>query len=223
MQENNMLMLPPDKTEDEGESNVPLFLSGQQLKDRADCLKYAETLRENMQRFLEKLEAENTYYKSVIGKVEELNQFARGRYKLLQDNIFVNGGENYFKVLKTLPMQILRAQNAVRTKYKPFDGHEQTYSEWRGAMVLFISVFLVFYLALSLLVSYVVLRWLLPKRWRGEDFKLKRHMLNNVVGIGLFAVIVMCVRSFTQRNFIQMGTGHIITMAWLLEVIFLSL
>jgi small-conductance mechanosensitive channel len=223
MQENNMLMLPPDKTEDDGESNVPLFLSGQQLKDRADCLKYAETLRENMQRFLEKLEAENTYYKSVIGKVEELNQFARGRYKLLQDNIFVNGGENYFKVLKTLPMQILRAQNAVRTKYKPFDGHEQTYSEWRGAMVLFISVFLVFYLALSLLVSYVVLRWLLPKRWRGEDFKLKRHMLNNVVGIGLFAVIVMCVRSFTQRNFIQMGTGHIITMAWLLEVIFLSL
>lgn len=223
MQVNNMMLLPPDKMQDEAESDVPLFLSGQQLKDREDCLLYAESLRDNMQLFLEKLEAENTYYKSVIGKVEELNQFARGRYKLLQDNIFKNGGDNYFKILKTFPMQWFRAQNAIKTKYKPFAGHEQTFSEWRGATVLFISIFLIFYLALSLLVSYVFLRWLLPKRWRGEAFKLKRHMLNNVVGIGLFAIIVMVVRSLSHRNFIQMGTEQIITMAWLMEVIFLSL
>jgi len=222
MKEKDMIFLRQEKAEEE-ENHEPLFLSGQQLNDRADCLMYAETLRENMQRFLKKLEAENTYYKSVIGKVEELNQFARGRYKLLQDNIFVNGNDNYFRVLKTLPMQIMRAQNALKTKYQPFKGHEYTYSEWRGAMVLFISVFLIFYLALSLLVSYVVLRWLLPKRWRDEAFKLKRHMLNNVVGIALFAIIVMCVRSLSQRNFIQMGTELIINMAWLLEVIFLSL
>ena len=221
MQEKNLMLLGHNKPEEE--NHEPLYLSGQQLKDRADCLKYAETLRENMQRFLEKLEAENTYYKSVIGKVEELNQFARSRYKLLQDNIFVNGSDNYFKVLKTFPFQMMRAKSALESKYKPFEGHEQTFSEWRGAMVLFISVFLVFYLALSLLVCYVVLRWLLPKRWRSEAFKLKRRMLNNVVGIALFAIIVMCVRSFAHRNFIQMGTGLIINMAWLLEVIFLSL
>ncbi|MBO7069570.1 MAG: mechanosensitive ion channel family protein [Bacteroidaceae bacterium] len=223
MQEKNLILLGQEEAEEEEDKQEPLFLSGQQLKDRADCLKYAETLRENMQRFLEKLEAENTYYKSVVGKVEELNLFARGRYKLLQDNIFINGGDNYFKILKTLPVQILRAQNTLKTKYKPFEGHEQTYSEWRGAPVLFISIFLVFYLAISLLVSYVVLRWLLPKKWRSDAFKLKRRMLNNVVGIALFAVIVMIVRSSIQRNFIQMGTAQIINMAWLMEVIFLSL
>lgn len=223
MQENNMILLPHDGPEEEEENHEPLFLTGQQLRDRADCLKYAETLRDNMQRFLEKLEAENTYYKSVIGKVDDLHEFAKGRYKLLQDNIFVNGSENYFRILKMLPMQLLRAKNAIQTKYKPFAGHEQTYSEWRGAMVMFISVFLIFYLAFSLLISYVVLRWLLPKKWRGQDFKMKRHMLNNVVGIALFAIIVMSVRSLSQRNFIQMGTGQIITMAWLLEAIFLSL
>jgi len=88
---------------------------------------------------------------------------------------------------------------------------------------LFISVFLVFYLTISLLISYVILRWLLPKRWRSDAFKLKRQMLNYVVGIALFAVIVMIVRSSIQRNFIQMGTAQIINMAWLMEVIFLSL
>jgi small-conductance mechanosensitive channel len=221
MQKENMMFMNPEEQEEE--STEPLYLSGQQLKDRAACLTYATTLRDNLQQFLEKLEAENTYYKSVIGKVEELNLFAESRYKLLQDNIFKNGSENYFKVLKTLPFQILKAKNAMDTKYKPFEGHEQTFSEWRGAPVLFISVFLVFYLALSLLISYAVLRWLLPKRWRSDVFKLKRQMLNYVVGIGLFAVIVMIVRSFIQRNFIQMGTAQIINMAWLMEVIFLSL
>ena len=223
MQDKGMVLLPPPGEQEEAESTEPLFLTGQQLRDRADCLKYSITLRENMQLFLEKLEAENTYYKSVIGKVEELNEFAKGRYKLLQDNIFKNGGDNYFKILKSLPIQILIAKNAVESKYKPFDGYSKTYSEWRGAMVLFISIFLVFYLALSLLISYVILRWLLPKRWRSDAFKLKRHMLNNVVGIALFAIIVMIVRSLAHRNFIQMGTEQIITMAWLLEVIFLSL
>ena len=38
MQVNNMMLLPPDKMQDEAESDVPLFLSGQQLKDREDCL-----------------------------------------------------------------------------------------------------------------------------------------------------------------------------------------
>lgn len=221
MQDKNLKLMPQET--EEGGSTEPLYLTGQQLRDRSDCLKYATALRDNMQEFLEKLNAENTYYKSVNGKVEELYLFAESRYKLLQDNIFKNGSENYFKVLKTLPFQIVRAKSAMDTKYKPFAGHEQTFSEWRGAPVLFISVFVVFYLALSLLVSYVALRWLLPKRWRSDAFKLKRQMLNNVVGIGLFAIIVMIVRSFVHRNFIQMGTAQIINIAWLMEVIFLSL
>lgn len=221
MNEKDLAML--SHGEEEEKSTEPLYLTGQQLKDRAACLKYAIFLRDNMQSFLEKLDAENTYYKSVSGKVEELHLFAESRYKLLQDNIFVNGSENYFKILKSLPFQVVRAKSAMDSRYKPFAGHEQTFSEWRGAPVLFISVFLVFYLTISLLISYVILRWLLPKRWRSDAFKLKRQMLNYVVGIALFAVIVMIVRSSIQRNFIQMGTAQIINMAWLMEVIFLSL
>ena len=221
MKEKDLAML--SHGEEEEESTEPLYLTGQQLKDRAACLQYAIILRDNMQSFLEKLDAENTYYKSVSGKVEELHLFAESRYKLLQDNIFINGSENYFKILKSLPFQVVRAKSALDSKYKPFAGHEHTFSEWRGAPVLFISVFLVFYLTISLLISYVILRWLLPKRWRSDAFKLKRQMLNYVVGIALFAVIVMIVRSSIQRNFVQMGTAQIINMAWLMEVIFLSL
>ncbi|MGN0233442.1 MAG: mechanosensitive ion channel family protein, partial [Bacteroidaceae bacterium] len=169
------------------------------------------------------MEAENTYYQSVTAKVAEINAFAQERYKLLQANIFRNGGDNYLDILSHFPMYVRRAKMSIQQKYKPFPDHEFTFSEWRGATVLFISVFLIFYLILALLLSYVLLRWVLPHKWRGSDFKLRLRMLNNVVGIALFAIIVMGVRAISDRNFIQMGTGLIINMAWLLEAIFLSL
>ena len=209
--------------EEEEDSLEPLFLTRAQQRDRNACLLFADTIRSNMQHFLESLEAENAYYQSVREKVRELDEYAQGRYKLLQDNIFRNGGSNYFHILASLPMQIMMAKSTIDLKYKPFEGHGRLYSEWRGAPVLFISIFLVLYLALSMGISYIILRWLLPKSWRGENFKERRRMLNFVVGIALFAIIVMIVRAFVQRNFIQMGTGLIINIAWLLEAIFLSL
>ena len=201
----------------------PLFLTRAQQRDRKACLMYADTIRSNTQHFLENLEAENAYYQSVRDKVLELDEYAQSRYRLLQENIFRNGGPNYFSILASLPMHIMMAKSTIDMKYKPFEGHGKHFSEWRGATVLFISVFLVFYLALSLGLCYVALRWLLPKKWRGPDFKEKRKMLNFVAGIALFAVIVMLVKAFVHHNFIQMGTGLIINIAWLLEAIFLSL
>ncbi|MBO4549936.1 MAG: hypothetical protein J5733_04330, partial [Bacteroidaceae bacterium] len=212
-----------DDIPEEEDGIEPLFLTGAQQRDRNACILFADTIRGNMQHFLESLEAENAYYQSVREKVLELDKYAQNRYKLLQDNIFRNGGANYFRILASLPMQAKMAKSTVDMKYKPFKGHGQLYSEWRGAPVLFISIFLIFYLALALGISYIVLRWLLPKRWRGPDFKEKRKMLIFVVGIALFAIIVMIVRSVIQRNFIQMGTGLIINVAWLLEAVFLSL
>ena len=213
----------PPGAEEAAMNNEPLFLTGQQLKDRKACLLYAQTLRDNMQTFLETMEAESSYYASVQEKVEQLNSFAQSRYKMLQDNIFVNGGSNYFSIIAGFPRYFHQAQRAAQTKYAPFQGKSGGFSEWRGIPVLFISIFVIFYLSLSLGLTYIVLRWLLPKRWRGERFKRKRQMLTNVIGIALFAVIVMVVRSLVDRNFIQMSTELIITMAWLLEVIFLSL
>ena len=207
----------------DSDTSHPLFLSGQELQDREECLKYAQIIRDNMQRFLDNLEAENTYYQSVTAKVAEINAFAQERYKMLQSNIFRNGDENYLDILSHFRMYLMRARMSIHQKYMPFPGHDITFSEWRGATVLFISVFLIFYLSLALLLSYALLRWVLPRKWRGSDFKLRLRMLNNVVGIALFAIIVMIVRATSDRNCIQMGTGLIINMAWLLEAIFLSL
>ena len=154
----------------DSDTSHPLFLSGQELQDREECLKYAQIIRDNMQRFLDNLEAENTYYQSVTAKVAEINDFAQARYKMLQSNIFRNGDENYLDILSHFRMYLMRARMSIHQKYMPFPGHDITFSEWRGATVLFISVFLIFYLSLALLLSYALLRWVLPRKWRGSDF-----------------------------------------------------
>ena len=212
-----------DIPDGEEENLEPLRLTRAQQRDRTECLLYADTIRHNMQRFLESIEAQNAYYQSVREKVQELDEYAQSRYRLLQEDIFRNGGPNYFSILTNLSRQKDMVMSTIEQKYKPFKGDGQVRSEWRGVIVLFISVCLVLYLALSLVISYVALRWLLPKKWKGPDFKEKRTMLNYVVGIALFGCIVMLVRFFFDHNFIQMGTGLIINIAWLLEAIFLSL
>ncbi len=207
----------------EEKSSEPLYLSGQELIDRKECIEYAETMRDNLLRFLDEMEAESVYYQSVREKVRRLNEFAQSRYKVLQDNIFRNGDTNYFSVLANLPSFIGRVKSTLEKKYKPLEGHEHGYSEWRGTYVLYLSVFVVFYILIALVVSYLLLRLVLPKRWRTPHHKERRRMLNNVVGIALFAILIMVVRTRVDRNFIQMGTGLIINIAWLMEVIFLSL
>jgi len=209
--------------DDDPVQQEPLYLTGQQLQDRKACLVYAQALRDNLQTFLESMEAESTYYQSVQEKVSQLNAFAQSRYKLLQDNIFVNGGHNYVAILSGLSRYWSQAQRAAETKYRPFKHHDRNYSEWRGMPVLFISLFVIIYLSVALALAYAILRWFLPRRWRPAVSKIRRQMLTCVVGFALFAVMVMVVRSVVPRNFVQMSTALIITMAWLLEVIFLSL
>ncbi|MBQ8968706.1 MAG: mechanosensitive ion channel [Bacteroidaceae bacterium] len=216
----------PISRQQEAEENMnhePLYLTGQQLEDREACLEYAQTLRDNMQQFLETMENESTYYKSVQEKVERLNAFAQARYKILQDNIFTHGGSNYFTILSNLSRYIAQAQRAVSNKYKPFEGHTSQYSEWRGASVLFITIFVLLYLSLAMLITYVVLRWLMPKHWLGTDNKVRRQMLTLVIGTALFAIVVMVLRSFMPTDSVKMGARLIINTAWLMEVIFLSL
>ncbi|MBQ7180027.1 MAG: mechanosensitive ion channel [Bacteroidaceae bacterium] len=212
-----------DESYSEEDESEPLYLRGRQLKDRAECVAYADTLRSNMRNFLENLEKESTYYKSVREKVERLNTFAQSRYKMMQENIFRNGDRNYIRMLSRFSRYFRQASRSIRNKYSPLRGHSSRYSEWRGMSVVFISVFIIQYLAIALLLGWLIIRLAIPKSWRSPEYRLKRQMLTMVVGVGLFAIIVMTVRAFTDRNFIRMGTSLIINFAWLLEIIFLSL
>lgn len=199
-----------------------MMLTPEQQRDRKACLLYAQTLRNNMEQFLEQMDTEQTYYTSVSNKAQRLNDFAQSRYSILKQNIFVNGGSNYWTILSRLPLYVMLCRNDLVGKYRAFDSKNGT-SEWRGKYVLFISIFMFVYMGIAALLSNVIVRWCIPRRLRETGiYQEKKSMLIASLGVLLFAVVVMIVRMNIDRNFVLMSTSLMTLIAWLLEVIFVS-
>ena len=211
--------LLPKKVLDTAKNSL-YFLDEQGLKDREACVDYATALRDNYMALLEKVETDQEYYELVTKRVEKLNAYALSRYEKIQKNIFVNGGNNYFQTIKRFRFNYMMAKKDVDDRYKPF----RTASEWRGPVILGISTFMIFYILLASLLSYVIMRWLLPKKWR-IFFKAnnKRPFLTLACGVAIFSLSIMIALFFVEQNFVRMAISLMIFFSWLVEVILISL
>lgn len=206
----------------------PFMLDAQGMKDRAMCIEYAETLRENMKVILRRIERDNKHYTELFLRIERLNNFAQKKYTDLQQSIFINPGTSYPQILMAIPRQWERMKEDFETKYKPLkekrNGQFQEYkSEWRGGIVLFASIFMLVYIIGGAILSNVILRWLVPRRFRTESFRKKRGTLIIALAVFLFAVAVMIVRTLFHHNLMLMATSLMIEMAWMIEAIYVSL
>ncbi|MCR4964922.1 MAG: mechanosensitive ion channel [Bacteroidales bacterium] len=196
------------------------MLDKQGLEDREVCVTYAKALRDNYIKMLEEIELDQEYYERVTNRAKELNTFAMSKYEQIQKNIFKNGGNNYFKTLKGFKWHMIAVKKDVNDKYKPFSRE----SEWRGPVIFGISIFMIFYILVASLLSYVIMRWLLPKRWR-EYFadRHKRPFVTIACGVAIFAISITIARFFVKQNFVLMAINMMTFYAWMLEVILVSL
>lgn len=211
--------LLPKLITDTSKSN-PFILDEQGMQDREACLEYATALRDLYLEMLEVITRDEGHYKRVTERVGNLNAYALERYEMIQKNIFVNGGNNYFKTLKRFKWHLMNARKDVDDKYKPLSKK----SEWRGPVIVGVSIFMVFYILLASILSYVIVRWLLPKKMRERIIsKKKRPLFTLACGVVIFVISITIARFFTYQNFIKMAIDLMITYAWLLEVILVSL
>ena len=196
------------------------ILDQQGLEDREACVDYATALRDNYIKMLESVELDEEHYEKVTERMGKLNTYALARYEQIQKHIFVNGGENYFQTLKRFRIRYMIAKKDVDDRYKAFDRK----SEWRGPIILSISVFMLTYILVASLISYVFMRWLLPKKWRSH-FKenRKRPFVTLAWGIAIFAISIAIARFFVTQNFVLMSIQLMTFFAWMMEVILLSL
>lgn len=228
------------KVEDEEDGGL-FVLSEEDQADRKACLDYAIVIRNSMKKFLDSLEEDSYYYNVVTQKVEKMNNYAQKCYKKLQSNIFTNNGKNYLNVLATLPFQIAQVKNEYYEKYQPLSSDQNSKSEWRGPIVLGVSVFMVFYILIAAIFSKLILRCvpalakkISPKfahkfgnRFHQiisrEDYREKGHTITMALGVLLFAIAIMIVKGFIQKNIFIMAADLMISFAWLIEAILLSL
>lgn len=206
-----------------GSKSVPFFLNEQELNDRKYCLIYAKALRNNIIRMYNNINRDEHYYRHVSEKVKKLNLYAEKKYQDLQKDIFTEGDKNYFSILGSLPRQWVMIQMDFREKYSPIKENDSRYSEWRGPGLLFSSVFMVVYIIIGMVLSNVILRWLIPKRVRTESFRAKRPALIMAFGMLIFIIAILIIRLSVDKSVIRMSTGLMINIAWLTEVVLVSL
>ena len=212
-------------SEYEESAEEPFFLDEQGRVDRDSCLAYTLSLLAMYTEFRDQIIIDNDHYEGMNKRLEESYNYARKRYQLIQKHIFIDGQDNYFKVLRTLPRYSRMAFADARQKYSVGNNEILSQSEWRGPLVSMFIVCILSFIGLATLLSNLVVR-LLRKRipyFQTEEFRLRSPLVTLLSGVIIFAVTVMIAGLSVEHNFFHVASGLLLVYAWLLVAILVSL
>ena len=202
---------------------IPDFIltTKQQRLDRDSCVALADTIARDMA--IQQVQIERTQERAqeVLLKAKEINMFALKAYDDIRRSVFINGDNSYFTTLKYMPRYIKQGRMDLKNKYRPMG---TTRSEWRGNLVLFLFMFIAIYIIGAAVLSYLGIRFLVPRRWVTDSFRKKRTCIIIAATAGVFAVATLIISlTLTDHNFMIMASRLLSEYAWLLVAIMLSL
>jgi small-conductance mechanosensitive channel len=196
------------------------MLSEKAAIDRTVCLALAVNIKRTLEENRQSISDYIHYYHDTEERLKNLNDYASKRYYEIQNNIFINGGDNYFKILSQLGARLSQTKDAVSEKYEPY---RHVRSQWDSRVIVLLFIIVIGYALLAIAINFVVLRFLLPKRLRTDTFMAKRTCIALASTVVTFAIILFIARLTTNHNFIIMASGLLMQYAWLLGVILISL
>jgi small-conductance mechanosensitive channel len=202
----------------------PFVLDSLGQQDRDSCLFYAQSLLESCTREKDRLVRDSTHYAETAALLKSTYDYAQKRYKTVQNKIFVEGQTPYGTILKSFGRYWKQAVTDAKDKYSP-KALGEVRSQWRGPMVTGFSLFVLFYLVLSSLLS-IPLTSLLTRKvrfFRNERFSQHRLEMTLIAGVVLFAVTIMIASAATTQNFFAMASKLLVEFAWMLAAILVSL
>lgn len=188
--------------------------------DRSVCLTLAVNIRNNMQENKMMLQDYIKYYDMTEHRLKCLNDYANNRYNEIQNSIFKNGGDSYFSILKNFSSQVTKTAETVNEKYQT---SKKLHSQWDAKMIIGLFLTILFYGIVATVLNLLAIHYLMPKRFRTEQFMLKRPCIIMASTTLTFAIILGIIRSTVNQNFIAMASNLLVEYAWLLGVILISL
>ena len=223
-------------------SNMPLMsLSQKEQTDRSVCLALAvnirKTLNENAAQFKEFIR----YYKLTEDHLKNLDDYANKRYKEIQNNIFNNGSDNYFSILKNLHHNLQETAETILDKYKI---DRKVRSDWDAKVLFALMVLIVGWGIFSVFLNFIFVRLLLSRilsnekvsqffsrllnkadeHTVAESFLEKRTCIFLATTVITFAIVLGIIRMiWIDQNFIIMASQLLVEYAWLMGVISISL
>lgn len=202
-------------------------LSEKAKVDRNVCITLAINIRHTLNDNRVQMRDYIKIYNQTEERLKYLNTYANTRYKDIQQSIFSNRGDNYVSILKNIGHNVVETSETVSEKYKP---QKKVQSDWDSRIMLGLLIILALGTGISLLINFVVIRWIARRLTRYSRFEKYKDWLeekitciNLAMSVATFAIILGVVRIIVEQNFIIMASGLLINYTWLMEVILLSI
>lgn len=203
------------------------FLDEQGQENRDSCIFYATTLLKMYQASKDRIVADNEHYDDASARLKESYDYAHNRYAQLQKSVFLHSSDNYFKVIGRFPSYVSQAFYDAQLKYsrKISSDVRLRHSEWRGPVVSGFMVIVLMALLISTLLGVILVRVLshFVKVFQTEEFNRRRRCFNQLLGVGIFSLVVCIIAMTTDNNFFKMASELLLVLSWLLAAILLSM
>jgi len=186
--------------------------------DRSVCLTLATSIRNSLEENRSTMYDYIRYYDMTEQRLSFLNDYAQKRYNDIQASIFKNGGDSYFHILSNWKQEWQKMERTVKKKYQP-----NKESQWDSRYMFGLFLFLLVYAVGASMLNLGVWRFVIPKRFRTEEFLKKRGNITMAAAIVTFAVILGLTQVFSDQYFFIMASNLLVNMAWLMGVILFSL
>ncbi len=199
--------------------DMPVTMLDQQAQtNRNVCLTLATSIRNSLEENRTTLSEYIKIYKATEDQLSHLNDYAQKRYNDIQTSIFKNGADSYLTILKNWNRNWRKMKDTVVKKYQPTDN-----SQWDSRWIFGLLISTIFYAIVASALNFAVIRFVTPKRFRTEEFLKKRACIIMATTTITLAIILGITLATIQQNFFIMAANLLVTYAWLLGVILISL
>lgn len=214
-----------DSTGQTGAKTYVFILSGKSLANRDSCLYYSESLLEMYQQARARIIIDSVNYDATWQQLQEAYTYAQNRYQEVQKNIFVDGQTGYLTILRRFSNYWKRAMMDLSDKWIASSySNTGVRSQWRLQNFVGMVLFVLFYLAIAIGLSHLIIKLLKRKfrYFRSERFKDHGLCMTLFGIVAIFAITITVAMASSNQNFMKMGTRLLVEFAWLLAAIFLS-
>ena len=203
--------------------SMPIQMLSQQARtDRSVCLALATSIRNTLSESSQQMSDYMHYYDNTELRLRSLNEYALKRYNDIQTSIFRNGGDNFYTILRHLPSQWRAACEVMKKKYKLTSDSDDE-SQWSVEWIFGLFTVMIIYALVAIILNQLVFRFLMPKKFKTEDFGKKRSAIIMATTTITFALIMGIMTHTSGQNFLVMASNLLVEFAWLMSVILVSL
>ena len=189
-------------------------------QNRDSCLVLAQSIRGKLYTNAATLRRNIYLYNKAENRLSELNDYAQKRYGEIQHNIFINGGDSYPTLLKNLSRRWQQMGDNLKKKYS-FNANAN--SQWSAEWIFGMFLGILFYVIVAIILNALFFKFVLPKKFKTEEFRKKRVCIIMATTTVTFAIIQGLVISNSSQNFLIMASSLLVEYSWLLAVILISL